>query len=511
MEQADYNPYDELVRELQRNLSLQDSNPDKVVLTEFDDAEIISCLFRKNGKEFFKGTKNDGRRHLMMQFCMDFQSEEYKKFKALEFYDDFTDTEDDVIQILSIDCGDDAERAAEIYISVMTRVFDIRFSRDSVCGTQVSFSKKMVSVLAILISEHRLFFDNSFTLFSVIFYILYFAILTAIGLGLKECKIAHEEARQKLDYVESARMSVMPGLKNKSIEWLNKAAEQGNVEAQDVLGYRYYKGLDGTPLYSFAVKWWTKAAERGNIYAMNSLAICYAKGKGVRQDDDEAVRLWKKAAEMGNSAAEANLKFHEKGNDVYLRRHIKNQEEQRTRQKERSLQLLQEIYKETSRTFSLNSTFMENRKAAEQGDALAQYNLGQYYEIGINMDEDESMAFEWYSKAAKQGLVEAQDALGRCYHSGIGVERNDKEAVKWWLEAAKQGNMAAQNSLGICYAKGQGVEQDYEEAMKWWKKAIEQEDWAALENVKRYAKSQGAEQDYEEALKWWQKAMEQEY
>ena len=112
--------------------------------------------------------------------------------------------------------------------------------------------------------------------------------------------------------------------RRKAIKWYRKAAEQGHANAQDKLGYCYYMGVKGVPVYHLAVKWWKKAAEQGNQYAQNSLAICYAKGKGVRQDDDEAVRLWKKAAEMGNSAAEDNLKIHKEG-DAYLKEQVRKQ------------------------------------------------------------------------------------------------------------------------------------------------------------------------------------------
>ena len=44
------------------------------------------------------------------------------------------------------------------------------------------------------------------------------------------------------------------------------------------------------------------------------------------------------------------------------------------------------------------------RKAAEQGDAKAQHNLGVFYEDGTGgVAKDLTKAAEWYSKAAKQG------------------------------------------------------------------------------------------------------------
>jgi len=51
------------------------------------------------------------------------------------------------------------------------------------------------------------------------------------------------------------------------------------------------------------------------------------------------------------------------------------------------------------------------RKAAEQGLALAQNNLGSMYANGIGIAKDEVQAVAWYRKAAEQGYAPAQEAL----------------------------------------------------------------------------------------------------
>ena len=47
-------------------------------------------------------------------------------------------------------------------------------------------------------------------------------------------------------------------------------------------------------------------------------------------------------------------------------------------------------------------------KAAEQGDADAQYKLGFMYNKGEGVPQDYKKAFYWCTKAAEQGLVNAQ-------------------------------------------------------------------------------------------------------
>jgi len=55
----------------------------------------------------------------------------------------------------------------------------------------------------------------------------------------------------------------------------------------------------------------------------------------------------------------------------------------------------------------------------------------------VTKDAVESM--KWYRKAAEQGLAYAQYNLGDCYVKGTGVAKDEVEAVKWYRKAADQG------------------------------------------------------------------------
>ena len=77
-------------------------------------------------------------------------------------------------------------------------------------------------------------------------------------------------------------------------------------------------------------------------------------------------------------------------------------------------------------------------------------------------------------KAAAQGNAIAQKNIGNLYYNGDGVAQDYEETMKWYRKAAAQGNAFAQYIIGALYEQGKGVEQDYEEAMKWYQKAIEQ-------------------------------------
>ncbi len=84
-------------------------------------------------------------------------------------------------------------------------------------------------------------------------------------------------------------------------------AEQGNADAQYILGVMYERG-DGVPRdYVEAVRLYRLAAEQGHANAQTALGTMYFTGDGVPQDDVEAVRLYRLAAEQGHANAQFNL------------------------------------------------------------------------------------------------------------------------------------------------------------------------------------------------------------
>jgi TPR repeat protein len=127
-------------------------------------------------------------------------------------------------------------------------------------------------------------------------------------------------------------------------------------------------------------------------------------------------------------------------------------------------------------------------KAADQGHAQAQYNLGVMYENGQGVEQDFKEAVKWYQKAADQGLAYAQYNLGVMYEKGQGVEQDFKEAVKWYQKAADQGDAYAQYGLGFMYDNGKGVEQNNVTAYAWWNIAATNGDQDAKKGLPQVAK-----------------------
>src|SRR5258706_5076550 len=71
------------------------------------------------------------------------------------------------------------------------------------------------------------------------------------------------------------------------------------------------------------------------------------------------------------------------------------------------------------------------RPLADQGLAVAQFNVGLMYDLGQGVVQDHAEAMKWYHLAADQGRADAQYQLGHLYYK----ENNYAEA-RWFQLAA---------------------------------------------------------------------------
>lgn len=227
----------------------------------------------------------------------------------------------------------------------------------------------------------------------------------------------------------------------KSVEWYTKAAEQGIVDAQYMLGCCYYYGRGVEQNYEKAVKWYTKAAEQDLVNAQYRLGDCYYFGEGVSQNYKTAVKWYTKAAENYFTPAQNAL-----GNCYYLGCGV------------------EQDYEKAVEWYT---------KAAEHGNASAQNVLGDCYALGEGVEQNYEKAVEWYTEAAEQGIVDAQNALGICYQYGKGVTENSAKAVELYEKSVEQNDGCGCYLLGQCYRTGVGVNTDKNLALELFKKGAE--------------------------------------
>lgn len=150
------------------------------------------------------------------------------------------------------------------------------------------------------------------------------------------------------------------------------------------------------------------------------------------------------------------------------------------------------------------------RKAAEQGDPKAQFDLAFCYAGGDGVEQSKTEVAKWIRKSAEQGYSEAQCTLGILYANGVGVSADKSEAIKWIRKAAEQNHPLALCNLAQGYVAGDGVPQDLSEAVRLYRKSAElglAEAQFQLGVV--YAYGLCVAQDWCEAANWYRKAAEQ--
>jgi TPR repeat protein len=59
------------------------------------------------------------------------------------------------------------------------------------------------------------------------------------------------------------------------------------------------------------------------------------------------------------------------------------------------------------------------------------------YSNGQGVKQDYTEAMKWYQKAVDQGNMVAQRNIGVMYENGWGVNQDYNEALKWYLKAAE--------------------------------------------------------------------------
>jgi len=87
---------------------------------------------------------------------------------------------------------------------------------------------------------------------------------------------------------------------------------------------------------------------------------------------------------------------------------------------------------------------------------------------GTGVPKDEVTARALFERAAERGDAGAQWSLGVFHEEGrAGFTPDVKEAVRWWRLAAEQGQPYAQVKLGMAYLTGKGVQSSVVEGYAW--------------------------------------------
>ena len=167
-----------------------------------------------------------------------------------------------------------------------------------------------------------------------------------------------------------------------SYDTIRAAAEKGDAYAQAILAMKYRRGEDVPQNYVEAFKWAEQSANQNHPMGLAEMGNLYEEGLGVDTDEVKSLEFFRKA-------------------------------------------------------------FPGIKNLAEKGDAEARLKLGLMYTFGRGVAMSGPKGEKWFQKAAQQGNAFAQLNLG-LMHMRRG---DDAVAMSWFQQSAEQGNKAAAEYL----------------------------------------------------------------
>jgi len=259
------------------------------------------------------------------------------------------------------------------------------------------------------------------------------------------------------------------------------AAAAGDAYAQGVLGAMFWRGEGGlTVNIGEALRWSTLSADQGNPMGLYCLAHLHNGGKGVERDATRADGLW-------SNCVAGMRRLAEEGDPV--------------------AQCNMGWMCEAGKGVPADSdkALLWYRLGATQGYARAQCTLGSKYRAATNWPA----ALKLYRASAKKGYATAQLRIAQMYTLGQGVESNLVAAVEWARRAANQGCAEAQFKLGWMTAQGQGMRKDLAAAAEWYRRAAAKGHSSARNNLGyAYDRGLGVPRDRVMAVELYRQAAE---
>jgi len=234
---------------------------------------------------------------------------------------------------------------------------------------------------------------------------------------------------------------------------LNRAARAGVVEAQYLWAQCLSKGLGVNPDQAQAFYWWEQAAQAGHVEAACEAGSALLAGDGVLLDEKTALHWLQQAAQAGSAKAQWKLGGAYASGKGGVPPDIKQAFVWCQRAAHQDFAPAQAtlgvLYEHVGKPQEALNCL---RRAADVGDAEAQYNLA----LLLSKNQVETAleeAFVYLERAAQQGVASAQSRLALAYGQGHGVAADGIEAHKWLLLASRRGDALAKTNLA--YSRSQ--------------------------------------------------------
>jgi TPR repeat protein len=257
----------------------------------------------------------------------------------------------------------------------------------------------------------------------------------------------------------------------KAISLFESAGSKGEAAAWNELGILYARGQEVPKDAAKAVSYYRQAAAQGDAYGARNLGYSYCFGiNGLPIDFGQAFRFLRDAAELEDSDAQftlARFYFDGKGtrkNDALARFWAWQAYHHHNLDGMAELGLI--LLKTATEVARRDAGVLLLTRAAAQGQAFAQLEVGLALLDGINVPRDPETALTWLRSAQRIGSERATAALGRMYIEGLGVERDVERGLGMLAEMEKQAVADAFYYHGKVLRSGQGVPTDKPEAAR---------------------------------------------
>ena len=201
---------------------------------------------------------------------------------------------------------------------------------------------------------------------------------------------------------------------DKALGDLSKMASKNNSTAQYYMAQMYFHGYGVTSDKKIGLNWYNKSAQGGNMEAQFRLGEIYTTGEGgLDQDYDDALFWLKQAKASGHTKASGLI------SEIESKKAIKENEREEVNKPEPKEEKVETIAMKMVKADSFfdseiySDAYVNYIDAANSGNAKAQSRIAWMLYKGKGVKKDKDKALDWWHKAALQGDVESINYLTR--------------------------------------------------------------------------------------------------
>jgi TPR repeat protein len=236
--------------------------------------------------------------------------------------------------------------------------------------------------------------------------------------------------------------------------------DEDSVPAMAALGAQLLAGVGVEHDATMAVEWLQRATHQNNSDAQYHLGLAYGTGHGVRKNTNEALRLLTLSSEQGHREAR------------YHWAKLLEQHPKLVQSKTQVRQLYESAAKQGYAPAQLRLGYLlRGEWIAPTQHLLADEPIVVHKKSAFKRHNDPDLisALGYFTMAAEQGNADAQFEVGQMMAQGLGTAQLFEEALRWYELSSRQGHAKAQFNIAFLYAYGQGVEQSYLKAYEWYR------------------------------------------